>query len=142
MKKKFCKHCGKDNHSSLTCFSYRKAQPKARSRALKPISERMGREHALDRQDKLKLLQNTANINGYYECYLRISSICPRILDVDMVVLEHVRSKGSFPELRHEPSNHKVSCYGCNSLKGSRSLNSLAKEYPHLKNVYQECDNR
>jgi 5-methylcytosine-specific restriction endonuclease McrA len=134
MIKTVCKHCGKEGHSRAFCYSYRKTQPKARTTTIKPISERMGREYALDREDKLRLLQNTANINGYYSCYLRISPMCIPLLSVDQAVLEHVKPKGSFPELRHEPSNHKVSCSICNRIKGSRSLESLAKEHPHLYN--------
>jgi 5-methylcytosine-specific restriction endonuclease McrA len=70
---------------------------------------------------------------GYWDCYLRISLICLGQMDEQRLTLEHVIPKGRGEKYRYDPNNIKPACAYCNSLKGSRTIKSLTKDYPHLK---------
>jgi 5-methylcytosine-specific restriction endonuclease McrA len=70
--------------------------------------------------------------NGYWECYLRISPSCLRMVDRTTIVLEHVKPKQRHPELRFEVSNIQPSCEPCNMKKSGYELDKFVDEYPHL----------
>jgi 5-methylcytosine-specific restriction endonuclease McrA len=70
---------------------------------------------------------------GYWLCYLRISPRCLVRIDLDQLTIDHV-----IPRSRHKDTKLMPCCTFCNSLKGSRSLETLLQEYPHLNNVIKE----
>ena len=75
---------------------------------------------------------NPPNEDGKWECYLQISSLCPRYLSKSLLTLEHVQPKVKAPELKYDISNIRPSCSWCNKMKGSRTIEKLAKIWPHL----------
>lgn len=76
---------------------------------------------------------------GPWNCYLNISPMCLGYLDESTMVLDHVIPKGRGNKYRYDLNNLKPSCVFCNGLKGSRTIESLSKDYPHLKNPDNEC---
>lgn len=98
-----------------------------------PIARRRPKHEAEDRETRNKWIQeNPPNADGYWYCYLHISPMCLNQLDIYAVTMEHVIAKGKGIEYRHDLKNIKPACSPCNSLKSSRSLESLSKEFPHL----------
>ncbi len=125
MKKEIkCSHCGGKNHYATFCFNKKN----------KAITK-FGKEAKKDMESRNAWLQSIANKDGQWTCYLRISPSCPRILTIETITKEHIKPKGSNRNLAHELSNFKPACYWCNSLKGSRSLESLVGDYPHLQEL-------
>ena len=123
MKSNPCKYCGGATHTSLMCFH--KPRNRIRKESPKAYAHRQETKSAW-------LLENPADDNGEWECYLQISDVCPIKLNADTLVLEHVKSRSTSPELRYVISNIKASCEFCNRLKGSKSLELLAEYYPKL----------
>ena len=122
MAKTYCENCNK-THTALMCF-YKprtKIKPKA--------------DYAWDKTKYLWKEINPADKNGYWDCYLQISPFCHKKLYDRTLTLDHVipRSKGK--KYKYDISNLKACCYPCNILKGSRSIEGLAKQYPHLTHL-------
>lgn len=61
----------------------------------------------------------------YWLCYLRIHPWCPVRIDRDHMTLDHVVSRSHAPGLRFEADNLRPACSYCNTMKGSRSLDSV-----------------
>ncbi len=118
---KHCLKCGKRAYSDY-CMQHK---PR------KPISK-IGKQGKLN-QATSKEFRDSLEPDRIYVCYLQIHPYCLRQLRYEQVVPEHVEAKSRSPHLRHNLKNIWVSCVFCNGLKGSRSLENLAKEYPHLK---------
>lgn len=121
---RYCKYCkAYVNHTSIMCWK------KPRN----PIKQE---------SDKARLKRrNTANSwfalnppdeDGWWYCYLRISSLCLKRMTRDTVTLEHVKPKSSRPELKYRADNIKPACGPCNRMKGSQSLERLTINFPHL----------
>lgn len=70
--------------------------------------------------------------NTEFVCYLQISPMCLVWLDEQTAVPEHTIPKGRGQEFAHDITKIRAACTFCNQLKGSRTLESLAKEFPHL----------
>lgn len=76
--------------------------------------------------------KNPPGMDGYWYCYLQISSLCPYRLNRSIVTLEHVYPKVKRPDLKFEIKNIKPGCSFCNKLKGSNTPEQLAKSFPHI----------
>lgn len=95
-----------------------------------------GERREADKQTRLKWIeQNPPDEYGYWDCYLRISNLCLKRVDIQTMSIEHMTPKNRGSEYRHNLNNIRPSCMPCNGLKGSRTLESLAKEYPHLQKL-------
>lgn len=75
---------------------------------------------------------NPPNLNGVYICYLQISELCPKRLTPGRTTLDHIVPRGRGKQYKYDVNNLRPSCFACNSLKGSQTLETLAKTYPHL----------
>lgn len=124
MNQPICKHCGKTDHYSLMCFN----RPR---KLIKPKSDKYYQQEMDTKWAWFKL--NPPDHNGYWDCYLCISENCPYRINRDTLVLEHVKPKVRYPKLRFVVSNIKPSCRFCNKIKGSRELEELVLQYPHLR---------
>ncbi len=135
-KKKGCSNCGSPYHGSLHCT----LKPRSvLSRPSKPmrresVKTRAKRQHTSSEWDKL----NPPDENGEWTCYLQISPLCPRQLTIETLVREHVKPKHSHKHLQFDVTNIKPSCTFCNGVKIGKSLETLSKEYPHLKKYIKE----
>ncbi len=76
--------------------------------------------------------KNPPNEKGEWECYLQISIMCPKKLTKHTMTLEHVKSKKSRPDLKYDLDNILPACSWCNYMKGSKSLDQLARIWPKL----------
>lgn len=124
MKQNICKWCGQTNHTSLMCFQ----KPRKR---IKPVAKHTEQKEIDCKYAWFK--ENPPDESGTWVCYLQISPLCPILLTKETIVQEHVKPKGRYPELKYVVSNRKPSCEYCNGLKSSQSLETLAEEYPHLR---------
>ena len=123
MSKQYCDNCG-ITHTSIMCF-FKPRKPLANKKAINRIGK-VGAENQEIRRAWIQLNPPP------YQCYLVISPDCLRYLDIDTVTLEHVIPKSRGRQYARDFSNIRPACYACNSLKGSRSLESLSLTYPHL----------
>ena len=73
---------------------------------------------------------------GYWGCYLRISPMCLKRINEQTLSIEHMIPKSRGIQYRHDQKNLKPSCSFCNTQKGSRTVKSLARDFPHLKEDY------
>src|SRR6266481_5770791 len=88
-----CKFCNYTNHESWQCSM----NPKRKS------LHRQGKYYKqwiITRHEWIK--KHPPTYNGLWECYLRISPYCPHYLTLDMLTLDHVKSRTRHPELRFE----------------------------------------
>ncbi len=102
-------------------------QPKKR----KPIKQQ-GKHALLWAEARHTWIQN--NIQPYWTCWLQISPGCLRTLTLETLTLDHYHTRSSRQDLRYEQSNLRPCCVFCNGLRGSRSIENLAKDYPQVKN--------
>jgi len=116
-----CLTCGKRAYSAY-CMQHKPRKP------INKIGKR-GKQNA----KTSKLFRDTLNRLELHICYLQIHEYCPGTMLAEQVVPEHVKSKSGSPELRDDLNNIWKSCVWCNGLKGSRSLENLSTEFPHLK---------
>jgi 5-methylcytosine-specific restriction endonuclease McrA len=70
----------------------------------------------------MEWIQANPPTNGVWICALRITPLCPVRLDIDQLTIDHIKPKGSNPELAHELSNLQPACIYCNGEKGSKTL--------------------
>lgn len=75
---------------------------------------------------------NPPDEDGYWDCYLQISDYCHKRVNRPMITLEHCYPKFKYPELKHVQENIKPSCAFCNKLKGSKTLQQLARIFPKI----------
>ena len=119
-----CKYCGRTDHYSIACFN----KPRGR---IKPKSDKYYQQEMDTKWQWFKL--NPPDENGYWNCYLSISPMCPIRLNRDTLRLEHVKPRARYPELKFDVTNLKPACSWCNMIKGSSELEELVEDYPHLK---------
>ncbi len=135
MKSKPCSLCGSPYHTQTFC-RMKPHKPLKRSdikRSQKPLAVESPKSRTKRiRTYKKWMATNPPDSTGHWECYLQISSLCPRMLTRDMLTLEHVMPKVKAPELKYEIANIRPSCAFCNKMKGSRTLDELVKLWPHL----------
>lgn len=141
MIKKACKNCGDEfnqyNTTQTLCArcSYEKYQNQSRRprKAIRKVSKKTEQKEIDAKYAWFDA--NPPDENGHWFCYLMIHPLCPYVLDRSTITQEHVKPKQRYPELKYDITNRKPSCSPCNALKSGRSLESLAKLYPHLQNV-------
>ncbi len=115
-----CKWCSSPNHTQFYC----KKKPR------KPIPF----ESPKSKKKRMKTRalwyqQNPPDENGTWLCYLQISSLCPKSLTKETLTMEHVQPRVKAPELKYVVENIRPSC---NKMKDSRTIEQLAKIWPHL----------
>jgi len=60
------------------------------------------------------------NDEGFYECWL-----CGKWVLPNEITLDHVIPRSRRPDLVFEETNIKPACWTCNTLKGSKVIDSL-----------------
>ena len=124
-----CTYCESESHTSIMCFNKPRKPLKA-----KKVINRFGKAAAKWIETKNEWIQrHPPDEFGVWVCYLQISPLCPKYVNIDNMTLDHVKGRGSHPELKYELSNLKPCCFFCNGLKGSRSIEVLARDYPQLE---------
>lgn len=128
-----CSYCDGTNHPSRACFK----RPRAplRTVSLQTKTSLISMKHAWHNL-------NPPDEHNEWTCYLQISPMCPKKLSYGTLVYEHVIPKVKAPGRRFDPTNIKPSCQFCNYLKGSKTLEKLSLEYPHLKPLLNTIDNQ
>lgn len=126
MKLPKCKNCGQIGHYKTFCFKTKQKVPKR-------FSEKYATSNSAMRKRWFEL--NPPNHNGKWICYLQISKDCPELLTSESLTLEHIMPKVKAPELKFNHENIAPSCQFCNTIKASRTLESLATEYPRLASM-------
>lgn len=124
--KKPCKYCGGMGHFPYMCNH----NPKRLKQSAKGINanKKAGKAWLLTRQAWIR--KNPPNRpGGCWECYLKISPLCPRRLTEKKLTLDHVISRSRDPSKKHSLDNLRPACWWCNTEKGSRSIESLEKQY-------------
>lgn len=126
---KICQRPGCDRGTyGEFCMMHKPRKPIQTRTRINPIGKRGKRNQDTTRRWRE---QNTE-----FTCYLRISPMCLIHLDEQTAVPEHVKPKSkSTQEEAHDITKIRAACTFCNQLKGSRTLESLAKEYPHLQRL-------
>jgi 5-methylcytosine-specific restriction endonuclease McrA len=124
-KKVVCTFCDKEGHTSIQCF-LKKRTP------LNLIAKKTNKRRKLKREEWFR---KNPPVDGRWTCYLNISPYCPEKVTYKYLEIEHVYPRSSFPSMKWKTLNMKPSCTWCNSLKGSRSIESLAREYPHIRKM-------
>ena len=119
-------------HSQTFCPKKKKT-PIHRNKAgrIRPRDKTVQREREFKNQ---WIQDNPPDLDGYWTCYLQIHPNCPVRINIDKLQLEHVIPAGRGEKYKYDPKNVRPSEFWCNSLKGSRTIEALAKEYPHLQN--------
>ncbi len=115
-----CKYCGQKTHTSLQCHS----KPRKPLKNKKHIN-RIGPVAAKWAETRSAWIQANPPVDGYWECYLRISPMCLGVVDIYSLTLDHVKPRSTHTELRNELANLRPSCAPCNAEKGSRELEKL-----------------
>lgn len=106
-----CRYCGKDNHTSLMCWS----KPRKPFRKIGPVTHKW-----LDtRKEWVK--NNPPDYRGYWFCFY-----CTRPLTYEELTLDHLHPRSTHPELRYDHNNLVPSCYPCNIAKGSKDIDSFS----------------
>lgn len=126
MKKKIhCKICGSDQHWQTFC-------PRRKRPRIKPESDKARTKRMIT--NRIWRKNNPPDADGYYTCYLQISSMCTKRMTPRSVTREHVQPKVKAPHLKYNPDNLRPACSWCNKLKGSKTLEQLIGEgYTHLE---------
>ena len=119
-----CKICKSTLHYQTFC----PLKPKPR---IKTESDKAKKKR--HKTNRVWYKKNPPDADGYWTCYLQISTRCPKRLTLGMLTKEHVQPKVKAPHLKYNPDNIKPSCSWCNRLKSSQSIEALSKIYPHLR---------
>lgn len=127
MKPSNCKYCDSDRHTSLMCYN----KPRT---SLKPVSNKT---KAKTSELKWLWIEQNPPVKGLWECYLRIHPDCPKYVTLEMLNIEHVKSRARHPELKYELSNLKAACRPCNKAKRSLDLEDLVADFPHLQSLIE-----
>ena len=98
---------------------------------IKPESDKSKTKRIIMHKKWVK--DNPPDDDGTWECYLQISSKCLKRVSKRTMTKEHVEPKVKRPDLKFDPNNIRPACSWCNKLKGSQTLEQLAKTFPHLK---------
>lgn len=124
--KKPCKFCGGMNHFPYLC----RLNPKVKERAKRGISLNEKTKKAWLDTRQAWIRKNPPTLQGrHWPCYLKISPQCLKKVDEKSITLDHVVSRSRDPSRRHDLTNLRPSCWYCNVMKGSSSIESLEKQY-------------
>lgn len=131
-----CKICGGLSHTAAFCYQKANKPIKIksylpRSRKLIPAESKKAYSRRVQTYHKW-MKANPPNSDGHWLCYLQISELCPKRLVRETLTLEHVITRSKAPELKYDITNIRPACGWCNKMKGSRTLEQLAKNFPHL----------
>lgn len=129
-----CTYCKQAGHYQTFCRQKpNKPIQKNAKGGILPLHKRVGKIQAENMLIRQKWIQkNPPDYRGYWACYLQIHPLCPKLLDIYMMTLEHVIPKSKGEEHRRDLQNILPSCSFCNGLKGSRSIENLAKDFPNI----------
>lgn len=106
---KNCKICESEQHTAFYCYKKTRKPIKSNKRI-----KQQGKAHAKWIKARKKWLENNPpTYNGYYTC-----AGCGQPVRIDEVTLDHIKRRGSHPELRYEQSNLQPMCLPCNTIKG------------------------
>jgi predicted metal-binding transcription factor (methanogenesis marker protein 9) len=127
---KKCTYCESTDHTQFYC-----RQKPRKPLIVKKAINRVGPITAQWIETRHQWIQQNATPTGYWTCY-----ICPQRLgvvadpdnNIQVLTLDHIKSRGRHPELRFELSNLAPCCARCNSDKGSLSL----EEYLERRDEY------
>lgn len=124
MIEKMCKNCGSSyvqwnslqKHCQKCAYNLYAKPKKQITRWGKKSKEWMEKRH--------EWIKAHPPINGYWECYLKISPMCLGQVDIDQLTVDHVIPKSNAQNYsnRNDDSNLKPACVFCNNMKGSKSL--------------------
>jgi 5-methylcytosine-specific restriction endonuclease McrA len=119
-----CKTCDKKCYGEY-CFQHKPRKPLKRT----PIKNNPSKRTRQDKRFREIYLDTHANEYGYYECYLKTTEMCPKVLTREQATIEHVIPKGSVKgrNLRFNEDNIRIACFPCNGDKGSQSLENYLK---------------
>lgn len=110
------------------CMAHKPRQPLQQKAPLRKLGKR-GRKN----QQTTRAWREQ---NKEFICYLQIDPRCLIYLDEQTAVPEHVKPKSkSTQEEAHDIKKIRAACTFCNELKGSRTIETLAKIYPHLQRL-------
>lgn len=109
-----CKECGSIWHTA----GYHNPRKAMRKEAAKTKQRRKATEAEW-------FEANPPDENGHWYCYIPKHPLCPKILTIEMIVLEHDLSKARHKGLQFVISNIHPACTWDNEAKGSLS----AEEY-------------
>lgn len=128
---KACKWCGSVQHTQFYCFHKVSKPIKRASKPIRREAEKTKAKRLVTAAEWFSL--NPPDEYGRWECYLHISPRCLVLVDTGTIVLEHVVAKVRDASRKYDVTNIEAGCDPCNELKGSRSIEELAVEFPHLK---------
>lgn len=111
---KSCQVCGKRSFGDY-CMQHKPRKSMQATRRLRPESAKHRTNREATTEEWFEL-----NGNGPWECYLRVSPNCERIVTKETVNIEHPLSKVRHPELRWDAKRLKPACSPCNEFKGSK----------------------
>lgn len=124
-----CKHCGTLGHYPSQCWK----NPK-QLKSFSSFKTQLSRSSPLVAHKPMKKVGKQARLwmetrrewiaqhpGPTWKCYL-----CGVLLTRETLTLDHIQSRGRYPELRYVLSNLQPSCAPCNLAKGSRDLDELA----------------
>ncbi len=97
-------------HTQTFCWAKQKQRT---PRSKKPI-KKVGKYTAKWFKTRSEWFNNHLPDNGYYQCHYCGEFLLPR-----ETTLDHIKPRGSHPELRFEQTNLVPCCYLCNKKKGS-----------------------
>lgn len=136
LKRSTCKGCGSEWHTFWKCpYKERKLTLYKPRKPLRTESVKSRRKRTITYKQWIKL--NPPDEYGMWDCYLQISTMCPMRLTRQLLTLEHVYPKVKRPDLKYEPRNIKSACAFCNKMKGSRTIDKLAKSFIHIAIMVQ-----
>lgn len=117
---KICAYCLEKGHSKFYC----------KKRPRKAINK-IGKKSKKNAETTTEWRQTLGD--GYWPCYLQISISCLKMINKETTAPEHVIPKSRGQKYAHDINQIKRACAFCNAVKGSRTLENLAKEFPHLE---------
>lgn len=125
MKLPYCTNCKVNGHYATFC----RRIPRVIVARKKRISSK-GKQWKNWQRTRVDWIEaNPPSFGGYWECYLKISPMCPKFLTIDTLTLDHVVGRGRDSKLRYVLSNLKPACSPCNNLKGSQSVEKVREKY-------------
>lgn len=129
-----CSICNSIGHTKTFCWQNPKTQIRVQKIKKQYNKLQNNKFYQKDRSFRRKWIElNPPDKYGFWTCYLQIHSLCPGRVDYDMLTIEHVIPRGRGVEYRWDLDNVRPACFYCNQLKGSRTLEALANDFPLLK---------
>lgn len=138
-----CSFCFSPDHTSLLCWS-KPNKPIAQNKPI-PKTGKVSKEWVLTRmrwavKDAGGKKAAEVKIWNCHYCNVQLVLRKTHFFYIDgsalLLTLDHVKPKGSHPELRNDLDNLVPCCFPDNYKKGSTSYEAFcSKYYPHLLNI-------